>query len=138
MEQRDSLAQQDLFVEATAKIVSKVIPVGGFKDIIVSLIGTDTAVATVKVYGTNENVFEDADASTNGIDVISATKDKIFAPVRLVNLTGGADIDGDSGYQFSANKAVRLELNDNYCKYVFVAITAYTSGKITAKISSAT
>lgn len=137
---RDITRQEIVLSEATANKVSRVIDVRDHRNIIISLIATNTPTATVKIIGTCENdVKSDASGigtlSTDGITVKASDKDLIWDYMRLVDLNGGSDITGSTGVAYTGTAGKKLlEVNTNTLAYIAIEITGYSAGKITAKV----
>lgn len=102
--------------------------VADFKNVMLQLIGTGTAVFTVKFQGSYSDEMPDfvsAQSDTNAWDY-----------VEVVDLQDGTVIDGDTGITFSAADVRNVELNTNGMQWVCARITAFTSGALTVKLKA--
>lgn len=96
--------------------------VRGFRHLVFDFIGTDTAVYTLNIQGSNSEDkpnFENAASLTNRWDY-----------VQVIDLENATTIDGDVGIAVIANeKGRQFEVNTNGITWLCANITAWTTGK---------
>lgn len=96
-----------------------------FQNIALSVVGSDTAVFSVRVRGSLQDLPPDFTSPSivgNEWDYIQLKNDKT-----------NAYYNGDVGYVFAADGTVQLELNVSGLTWVAVEVFSYTSGTATVR-----
>lgn len=106
--------------EATPMILS-----GDFRNAVFTIHATDTAAYTLKFYISNQEERPDLTSAVSATNLYSETK--------VINLNDGASITGTTWLAVSANGVIMVELNQNLNRWIWVKVSAYTSG--TANLS---
>ena len=105
-------------------------PTKDFRNLVITLIWTWTAVFTVKVYSSNSVDKPDLSAA--------AALWNEYVQTQIINLDTHTLINWATWVAFAANWISRYELNENLNSWVWVKITAYTSWSLTVKAQLST
>ncbi len=108
--------------EATPMVLSE-----DFRHIWLNLNADNTAVYTLTVYASDQEDRPDLTAA------VSATND--FSVVQVINKANWSSIDGGTWIGITTDGFTRYEINDNAARWVWVKITAYTTGDATIRIA---
>jgi len=102
------------------------IPTSDFQNITLTFITASSANATVKIYASN------MEARPTLASAVSATNE--YATAQVIDLTDGTVIDWDTGIVWAGTDLLkRVEVNDNFARWVAVKMTARTAGNVTIK-----
>jgi hypothetical protein len=93
------------------------------------LAGDNTAVLTVKVAGSMQEVRPDFTSA--------ATVSNPWDYVRVINYQDDTATDGDTGYVFAADVVEQFNVNVDNLRWLNVEVSAWTSGDVTAIASLA-
>lgn len=96
-----------------------------FQNIAISMVGTDTAVFSVRVKGSLQQ--EPPDFTT------ASTIGNQWSYIQLKDDIADGYLNGDEGVVFDADDTVSLELNTSVLTWVTVEVFNYTSGTLTAQ-----
>jgi hypothetical protein len=113
----------------TYHLKGKVIYVGDWKNVALSLNFITTPTMTVKVQG---SIAEDAPSFSD-----SQAYDNRWDYVEVIDVEDGTALDGDTGIACTGTADNRIfEANVSALKWITVAITAYTAGTLDVRVAS--
>lgn len=124
----------EIFDDQAATGSTTAVFVGDAKEVEIVIVGTDTAVATIKVAGGFQTSAEGSGAAVNFGAASSKTNQWTYQAAK--NSDSDSVIAGSTGLAISANGTYRLKANTNYIEWIGLAITAYTTGKFSAYVYS--
>ena len=123
---RDSASYDMATIDAVNEATPMVLAVD-FRHIWLDLNAADTAAYTLTVYASDQESRPDLTSA------VIATN--TYSVVQVINKDTGAAIDGTTGIVIAANGFTRYEINDNSARWVWVKLTAFTTGSATVKIA---
>ena len=127
MIERKWLESTKLLDWATSATSSNPYPIEDYANMMLTIVGSDTASATIKVVGSFQ--LEAPDFSQ------SADADNQWSYISVRDLEDGTNIDGTTGVSISTDGVNSYLVNTPWLRWIWVVITTYTTGTIDVSLN---
>ena len=127
MLERKWLTSTRIIAWATSAVSSSPYPIEDYSNIMLTIAGSDTASATIKVVGSFQL---DAPDFSESADV-----DNQWSYISVRDLEDWTNIDGTTGISLETDGVSSYLVNTPWLRWVWVVITTYTTGTIDVSLN---